>query len=721
MTRILRSARAAVLAGAAALGLASCGGGSGGSAQAPSSAPPNILFLVLDDLGVDQLRVFGYGGLTAPRTPNLDAIARAGVRFRNTWSMPTCSPTRATFFVGRYPSRTDVRNAIVAPDLANSQVSPFEATTPRLLKEKGYVNAVIGKMHLSGSNLNPANHPLGDSVMRALGWDHFEGYLDGGPYPIDTTAGGVAAAGVHGCGFVRNTRDDPAHGADRGACYRADGTCTSLSTANATTPGRACLERGGIFDPGQACRTPRPAHLDFATQNGYYTAEWLIDEGDGAVRTLPPSDPAGRGYRTVQETDRAVRWIRARPQGQPWMLSVGYSAIHTPLQPPPAALLPAGSEDAGGFGCEDLREQRVLTNQMLEALDGEIGRLLVASGLARRRADGTLDYRPQDSNTVVVVVGDNGTYAPSVKAPFNPTRAKGFPYQTGVWVPLIVAGPMVNAPDRDVGHMVNAVDLYSLFGELAGIDVRGAVPAHRVLDARPLLPYLTEPAQPAIRSTNFTETGTNITSTAAPPSPPCVIPASNVCVQLFPQQGVCEDQGGTWWGPGGAAGAEGLASCCAVNDHLQAQGQAPVDVMPSAQRAIRNAEFKLVRISRQDCSTNTITSSDEFYRVDQSVPLPRLDNPRANLLPGLTRREQRNYLALQEALADIDAANVACPGDGNLDGVVDARDLADWREFSTRNGGRSSWYDFNHDGRTDAADRAVIEAPLGQRCAATGS
>lgn len=711
---ILRAFAAAVL-----LALGSCGG----SGSGPGPQPPNILFIVMDDFGVDQLPAFGYGGLTAASTPNLDAIARAGVRFRNAWSMPTCSPTRATFFVGRYPSRTNVLNAVVALDLANSQVSPFEATTPKLLKERGYVNAVIGKMHLSGSNLNRANHPLGDAVMRGLGWDHFEGYLDGGPYPIDTTAGGVGAPGVHACGFVRNATDDPANGADSGACYLADGTCSGLSTADAATPGRACMERGGIFDPGQACSSPRPSRLDFLTQNGYYTGEWLINRADGSIRTVPVSDPTSRGYRTVQETDRAVRWVRQQSKDRPWMLSVGYSAIHTPLQPPPASLLPAGSEDAGGFDCKDLHQQRVLTNQMIEAMDREIGRLLVETGLARRRADGSLDYRPADTNTVVVVMGDNGTYAPSVKAPFNPTRAKGFPYQTGVWVPLIVAGPVVKQPDRDVPHMVNSADLYSLFGELAGIDVRQAVPAGRTVDATPLLPYLTDPGQAAIRSTNFTEMGTNITSTSTSAAPPCVIPASNVCVQVFPQQGVCEDQGGTWYGPGGAAGAAGLSSCCAVNEHLQAQGDDPVDIMPSAQRAVRNADFKLVRISRLNCSTGRIASTDELFRIDEARPIPRLDNAPGNLLdrPALSREEQENYASLQDALREIDAGNVHCPGDGNLDGVVDEQDLADWEAFSTLNEGRSSWYDFNHDGRTDATDRATITSRLGQRCAPSGS
>ena len=61
---------------------------------------------------------------------------------------------------------------------------------------------------------------------------------------------------------------------------------------------------------------------------------------------------------------------------------------------------------------------------------------------------------------MVVIVGDNGSYLQTVRLPFDPQRAKGTPYQTGVWVPLIVSGPLVNEPGRSVTSMVNVVDLY---------------------------------------------------------------------------------------------------------------------------------------------------------------------------------------------------------------------------------------------------------------------
>src|SRR6185436_19201194 len=91
--------------------------GLAGMAPATARGPvdrPNTLFFILDDVGIDQMKVFGYGGATAPRTPNIDAIAAAGVGFRNFWTMPECSPSRALVFEGRYPMRTNVFDAILS-------------------------------------------------------------------------------------------------------------------------------------------------------------------------------------------------------------------------------------------------------------------------------------------------------------------------------------------------------------------------------------------------------------------------------------------------------------------------------------------------------------------------------------------------------------------------------------------------------------------------------
>ena len=710
-----------------------------------AASPPNILFIVIDDAGIDQFSAFGYGGSVPANTMSINAIAEAGVRFRNAWTMPTCSPTRVTFFDGRYPFRNGVSNAIVSTDLANSQMSPYAQSVPDVLREKaGYVNALIGKMHLTGSDLGPDNHPMGDGAMRELGWDYFAGYLDGAPYPIDTTAGGVAAPGTYQCGWVPTTALDAENGADSGVCYFADGEHLVMNDSSTyPTPGRTCVERGGIFDPHSDSYTDsRFAELNFDEQNGYYTGAWKINEMDGSDRTLVAADPQARGYRTRQEADRAIAWIeqmQARPSDEqtPWMLSLGFSALHAPLQPPPAELLPFADANLSLLGCgtpvssqlADLgiadptelatfAQQRIVAQHMLEAVDHEIGRLLESVGIAERADDGSLTYI-DDSNTVVVITADNGTYMPSVKLPFDPLRAKGTLYQSGVWVPLIVTGPGIVEPNRDVPHLINSTDMFRLFTGLAGID-SDELTAELRLDAEPVVPYLEDPDHEAIRQFNFTELGMNIRAEAGPP---CVIPQANLCVQIFPQAEVCHDQSGVWYGPGSEANPDGFASCCAVNTYLEATGETAVDLFPERQLAFRDGEFKLVRLTTLDCASGDMIDSEEFYAVNESIEPGslQLDREEDDLLANdgeanLTAEQQVHLSTLREQLNTLLASAIDCPGDGTGDLVVNQDDLDGWSYWADPSRGKSSWFDLNLDGLTDNADRAIIEANMGSDC-----
>lgn len=690
----------------------------------PQGSTPNILFFILDDVGIDQFRSFGYGGLTPPRTPSIDAIAKAGVRFRNAWSMPECSPSRAMFFEGRYPFRTNIGTAILALDLANSQVSPYETTTPKILRNRGYESGLFGKFHLTGSSLNPANNPLGDQAVFALGWDYFAGWEDGAPRTIDSTAGGVAPTGTYRCGFVPSKAENASTGADTGACYVPNVGCTVLTKSAAIpTPGRTCMERGGIFVPNAVCQSTPPSNLTFDQHNGYYVGQLVFNRPDGSVEVVPPSDPRSRGYRTIIESDQAIDWIKTRAAGAPWMATVSYSSAHAPYQQPPTALLPAASAPTGGFNCEALPQQRVLQNQMIESMDAEIGRILVETGLATREPDGTLNYRPEETNTMVVLVGDNGTYYPGVKAPFNFQRSKGSVYQTGVSVPLLVAGPLVRQPGRAVEHMVNVADIFQLFGEIAGLDVHKLVPRSRPLDSVAMLPYLLNPEQPSLRKTNFTQQFDNIKASGQVASP-CVLAALNTCLQVFPQRQLCQTEGGTWYGPNGAAGAEGLTSCCAVNKYLLSTGQPVAKILPTTQTAIRDDTFKLVKKETPEYNAQTdkceLNVATEFYRINQDAPVPRLDNEDRNLLgpdsPPLNQRQSLVFASLSRQMEALLASDSPCPGDGNQDGRVNELDFDEWWRWSTVNGGRSSWFDFNYDGFTNSLDLDIISQRFGRRC-----
>lgn len=136
---------------------------------------PNILLIIMDDVGIDQMKSFGYGSIPdpsqtgpnniPPRMPNIDAIASGGVRFRNTWAMPECSPSRAVMFTGRYPLRSNILQAIGPSDLNNSHVATWEVTTPKLLKQANYSSGMFGKFHLGG----PENNEFGDGAPASLG------------------------------------------------------------------------------------------------------------------------------------------------------------------------------------------------------------------------------------------------------------------------------------------------------------------------------------------------------------------------------------------------------------------------------------------------------------------------------------------------------------------------------------------------------------------------
>lgn len=699
---------------------------SGGSSGTATTQGPNILFVIMDDVGIDQMKVFGYGGEVGPDLPNIDAVAHAGVRFRNTWSMPECSPGRAAFFVGRYPLRTGINQAIGPNDLATSQLSPYDITTPKLLKKANYESAMFGKFHLAG----PENNEAENATPSTLGWDHFYGWVGGLPGSIDTSAGGVAATGTHMCGFVPGQLSG---GAKTGACYQPDNSCSVITrtSPDQDAAGLQCLDSGGILVPNATCGTP-PASLAFDRLNGYYVSPLVIID-NGNVEEVPLTDARARGYRTRIETDAAIDWIKSRPSDKAWMATVSYSAAHTPWQQPPKSLLAGRVGPLDHLTCKGAPEDaRLIQDRMTEALDTEFGRLLVETGIATRNADGSLKYDPSASNTVIAIVGDNGSLAAAVKLPFDPSRAKGTAYQTGVWDPLIIAGPQVVQPGREVDHMVNTVDLFQFFGELAGLDVHKEVP--RTVDSVGILPYLTDAGQGSLRTINFTMGGMNQQANGTR-NGPCVM--STACTVIPTSKSVCEDNEGVWWGAGHTdstvipnPGGDGYLTCAAVNQALSENGKDMLNLVPESSVAIRNERYKLVRNTSEDYVPATKTfeteTVEELFEINQAVPRPLLDTAEAgrNLLPPANAETQAIYDDLRTKLDRILASNPECPGDGNMDGVVNGEDLGQWARIAHA-WGASSVYDFVtgqfRDGKTDNRDEAIIQANLGKTCERTYS
>ena len=130
-----------------------------------ASGQENILFLVADDVGVDAVAAYAEHP-AAPPTPFLDQMAAAGVLFRNAYSQPSCSPTRAELLTGRHAARHGIHGPLKASDPFGLPAS--EVTLPKLLQPLGYRSYCFGKWHLAGQ-LDPWTHP------EELGFDYFEG------------------------------------------------------------------------------------------------------------------------------------------------------------------------------------------------------------------------------------------------------------------------------------------------------------------------------------------------------------------------------------------------------------------------------------------------------------------------------------------------------------------------------------------------------------------
>ena len=140
------------------------------SAQQPvSSANPNILFILADDLGRGDLSCYGRPDY---KTPILDDLAARGIRLTQAYAnSSTCSPTRVALITGRYQTRLPVGLYDPLPGGAPAGLPPQHPTLPSLLRAAGYRTALVGKWHLG---FPPAFGPL------KSGYDEFFGFLGGG-------------------------------------------------------------------------------------------------------------------------------------------------------------------------------------------------------------------------------------------------------------------------------------------------------------------------------------------------------------------------------------------------------------------------------------------------------------------------------------------------------------------------------------------------------------
>ncbi len=366
---------------------------------------PNVLFILVDDLGWSDL---GCYGSSFYHTPNLDGLAEHSIRFTNAYSAsPVCSPTRAALMTGRHPVRVGITDWI--PGMSEGSHKNFllncpedlhnmpleEVTLAETFRDQGYKTFFAGKWHLG---------------EHEEFWPLSQGF--------EINQGG-------------NHKGSP------------------------TFPGGK-----GYYAPyGNPCLSEGP-------------------EGE---------------YLTDRLTDESIRFMESAGE-DPFFLYLSFYTVHTPIQGcidydalylEKQRLLP----DSGRMEVRKEHDGITRINQtdpryaaMVHSMDANVGRLLLS-----------LKESGKMKNTIVIFTSDNGGLSTTPRAgPTSvvPLRAgKGWCYEGGIRVPLIISYPGMKSAGRVSDQPVISMDLYPTLKELAGVQD----PRDSLLDGQSLVPYCQNP------------------------------------------------------------------------------------------------------------------------------------------------------------------------------------------------------------------------------------
>ncbi|MBC7365838.1 MAG: arylsulfatase [Undibacterium sp.] len=378
---------------------------------AEPARPRNIVIIYADDLGYGDL---GCYGATRVATPNMDRLAREGLRFTSGYATSgTCTPSRFALLSGEYPWRR--ANTGILPGDAALVLDPARATLPSVLKRAGYITAAVGKWHLGlGAPGVPLdwNRPLAPGP-REVGFDY--------SFIMAATADRVP------CVYVENQR---VVGLDPQDPLRVD------------------------YDkpfPGEPTGVSDRAKLKLDWSHGHNMA---VVNGIGRIGY----STGGRAAQWVDEdmadtfTGRAVAFI-GREKARPFFLYFAPHDIHVPRVPHPRFV---GKTTMGPRG------------DAIVQLDWEVGEILGAlerHGLARD----TLVILSSDNGPVI----DDGYQDGAVTRLGDHRPAANFRggkysrFEAGTRVPFLVRWPARVQPGVS-DALVSHVDLLATCAALAG-------------------------------------------------------------------------------------------------------------------------------------------------------------------------------------------------------------------------------------------------------------
>lgn len=178
---------------------------------------PNIVFILIDDLGWADLPAYGHD---FHETPNIDRLASQGMLFTQVYAAaPVCSPTRASIQSGQYPARIGITDFItghwrpherLTVPLNRTQHLPLEVeTVAEVLREKGYATAYFGKWHLGNPRVTPALQGYDHGFYRRGGGHYNVGDFLVPAQDVDSGAFLSDIIADHGLSFMEDHSDQP--------------------------------------------------------------------------------------------------------------------------------------------------------------------------------------------------------------------------------------------------------------------------------------------------------------------------------------------------------------------------------------------------------------------------------------------------------------------------------------------------------------------------------
>ncbi|XP_043853852.1 steryl-sulfatase isoform X1 [Dromiciops gliroides] len=414
-----------------------------GSVNSDAVSKPNIIIAMADDLGIGDPGCYGN---TTLRTPNIDRIAKGGVKLtQHLAASPLCTPSRAAFLTGRYPVRSGMASrskvGVFLFSASSGGLPTNEITFAKLLKNQGYSTALIGKWHL-GINCNSrddfCHHPLNH------GFDHFYGLPVTNLRDCKPGSGTVFTTAIHMFVFI---------------------PLQIVGIALVTLEALNCL---GLF------RLPHwvffSCLLLAATIIGllacflhfFRPLNCILMRNHEVVQ-----QPMSYENLTQRLTREALKFIN-RNTGTPFLLFLSYIHVHTALF---SAKEFVGKSKHGMYG------------DAVEEMDWSIGQILKALD-KKKLTNKTLVYFTSDQGAHIEEVTDKGDIHGGSNGIYKGGKANN--WEGGIRIPGLLRWPGVLQPGTVIDEPTSNMDLFPTIVKLAG----ATLPEDRVIDGRDLMPLL---------------------------------------------------------------------------------------------------------------------------------------------------------------------------------------------------------------------------------------